>query len=90
MSLRKRMMHRTVRVAILVCAVCLLSCGRESQQLNVIIIGVDTLRPDHLGCYGYSRDTSPNIDRFASEGVLCDNALSPAPWTLPSFATVLI
>jgi arylsulfatase A-like enzyme len=65
-----------------------LSCGQEGERLNVLIIGIDTLRPDHLGCYGYGRDTSPNIDRLAERGVLCENTVSQAPWTLPSFATV--
>jgi arylsulfatase A-like enzyme len=53
-----------------------------------LIIGVDTLRPDHLGCYGYGRNTSPAIDRLAAEGVLLENTISQSPWTLPSFSTV--
>ena len=51
---------------------------------NVIIVSLDTLRPDHLGCYGYRRDTSPNIDAFASRSVLFADAVSPSPWTTPS------
>jgi arylsulfatase A-like enzyme len=74
--------------ALAVCIAILVSCGKEAPQTNVIIIGVDTLRPDHLGCYGYGRATSPNIDKFAASGVLCENAISQSPWTLPSFATV--
>jgi arylsulfatase A-like enzyme len=54
----------------------------------VVIVAVDTLRPDHLGCYGYPRPTSPGIDRFAESGALFENVRSQAPWTLPSFATV--
>src|SRR5579859_5716545 len=56
---------------------------------NVIMIGLDTVRADHLGCYGYSRDTSPNIDALATESVVFDNAISQASWTLPSFASLL-
>ncbi len=41
--------------------------------MNVLYIDIDSLRPDHLGCYGYHRDTSPNIDRVAAEGVRFDN-----------------
>jgi arylsulfatase A-like enzyme len=52
-----------------------------------MIIGVDTLRPDHLGCYGYDRPTSPNIDKLAADGALFEDAVSQSPWTLPSFAT---
>ena len=65
-----------------------LSCGAEDRPLNVIIIGIDTLRADHLLCYGYGRPTSPNIDEFAATGVLFENTVSQAPWTTPSFATV--
>jgi arylsulfatase A-like enzyme len=73
----------------LLAAVCgVFACGTEQQQYNVIVIGVDTLRPDHLGCYGYQRDTSSEIDKLASEGVLFENVMSQSPWTLPSFATI--
>ncbi len=64
------------------------TCIRSSPQVNLVIIGIDTLRRDHLGCYGYSRQTSPNIDTLASHGVVFEDAVSVAPWTLPSFATV--
>ena len=56
---------------------------------NVFIIAVDTLRADHLGCYGYPRDTSPNIDEFALEGVLFENCYTPSPLTTPAFASML-
>lgn len=51
---------------------------------NVLIFLVDTLRASHLGCYGYFRDTSPNIDKFASESVLFEQAYSVSPWTKTS------
>jgi arylsulfatase A-like enzyme len=56
---------------------------------NVIIIAVDTLRADHLGCYGYPRNTSPNIDEFASHGVKFNNCYTPSPLTTPAFASML-
>jgi arylsulfatase A-like enzyme len=69
--------------------VCLaVSCGTGWKRPNIVLIGVDTLRCDHVGCYGYGRPTTPNIDRLASQGVIFENAVSQAPWTLPSFATV--
>jgi arylsulfatase A-like enzyme len=75
-------------LAIAVCFVAVLACGTEDRPLNVLIIGVDTLRPDHLGCYGYERNTSPAIDKLAAEGVLLENTISQSPWTLPSFSSV--
>lgn len=65
-----------------------LACQPSYKPINVILIGIDTLRADHLSCYGYSRATSPSIDKLASEGVRFETAMSAAPWTLPSFATV--
>ena len=56
---------------------------------NVILIVVDTLRADHLSCYGYSRKTSPNIDNLSLDSVLFKNAISPAPWTAPSIGSLL-
>lgn len=56
---------------------------------NVVLISIDTLRADHLGCYGYPRDTSPAIDRIAAEGVLFENAVSPTSWTLPSHMSMM-
>ncbi len=51
------------------------------KPLNVILIVVDTLRADHLGCYGYERDTSPFIDSLAGEGVLFERAFSQSSYT---------
>jgi len=56
--------------------------------MRILYIDIDTLRPDHLGCYGYLRNTSPNIDRIAAEGVRFDNCyVSDAP-CLPSRASL--
>ena len=87
-----RTKHSTQGLTALLVAVILaclaINCGKEAPQINLVLIGVDTLRPDHLGCYGYDRATSPNIDRLAEGGVLFENVMSPCPWTLPSFATI--
>ena len=56
---------------------------------RVLLIVIDALRPDRLGAYGYDRDTSPNLDQFARESRLYRNALSVAPWTKPSIASLL-
>jgi arylsulfatase A-like enzyme len=56
---------------------------------NVILVTIDTLRADHLGCYGYGRPTSPFIDTLAMEGARFADASSPAAWTKPSTGTIL-
>ena len=56
----------------------------ELKRPNIVFFLIDTLKADHLGCYGYERDTSPTMDLLASEGVRFDNAISAAPWTDPS------
>lgn len=56
---------------------------------NIVLIGVDTLRADHLSCYGYGEPTSPNIDALAADGVLYENMVGQSSWTKPSFATIM-
>ncbi len=56
---------------------------------NVALISVDTMRADHLGAYGYHRDTSPNLDRLAARGVRFSEAYAASWWTLPSHASML-
>ena len=60
----------------------------SSRIKNVVLVLVDTLRADHMGCYGYLRDTSPNIDRLARESVLFEHAYSVSPWTRTSIVTL--
>lgn len=59
------------------------------QKPNIILISIDTLRADHLSCYGYKRLTTPNLDHLAEEGVLFTNAYSTAVWTPPAHASML-
>jgi arylsulfatase A-like enzyme/Flp pilus assembly protein TadD len=56
---------------------------------NVILISIDTCRADYLSCYGYNRQTTPNIDQLAGEGILFLNAYSPVPMTLPAHGSML-
>jgi arylsulfatase A-like enzyme len=58
------------------------------ERPNIVLISLDTLRADRLGCYGYHRDTSPMIDRFAGHATLYASAHTTAPWTLPSHASL--
>jgi len=55
---------------------------------NVILIVLDAVRKDHLSCYGYSRETTPNLDAFARDATRYESAISTAPWTPPSHASL--
>ncbi len=57
--------------------------------MRVLILDLDTLRPDHLGCYGYHRDTSPNIDRIAAQGTRFNEYYAPDAPCLPSRAALV-
>ncbi len=59
------------------------------QRYNIILIAADTTRPDHLGCYGYGRATSPNIDRLAREGALFRDFQAAQIPTHPAFTTLM-
>lgn len=83
---------------LLICGICLLLLAtptnaqdpppRLNVPPNIVLIAIDTLRSDHLGCYGYPHPVSPNIDRLAREGVLFERCYSVAGWTLPSFMSI--
>ncbi len=61
--------------------------GRFSG-FNIVIIAADSLNADHLSCYGYHRQTSPAIDKFATQGIRFANACSQTSWTLSSVASL--
>jgi len=61
---------------------------RDSSKTNVIVYLVDALRADHLGCYGYGRATSPQIDAFAGDSVLFEKASSTSSWTMPGVSSI--
>ena len=61
----------------------------EAKLPHVLIFLVDTLRADRLGCYGYDRPTSPNIDRFAARAVRFEHAVAQSSWTRPATASIL-
>jgi len=62
---------------------------RRTAPQRVVLVFIDTLRPDHMSLYGYARPTSEAIDAFANGGTVFQNARSIAPWTLPSARTVI-
>ncbi len=65
------------------------SINRPRNSTNVVLITFDALRPDHLGCYGYDKPTSPNIDKVASEGVVFLNAIAQSSHTAPCMSSIL-
>lgn len=65
-----------------------LSGARAAERPNLLFISIDTLRSDHVSCYGYGRPTTPTLDQIARNGTRFAQARSAAPWTLPSFATM--
>jgi len=62
--------------------------SRTARRPNILFIVIETLRADHLGCYGYTRQTSPHMDWMASKGILFENFYSVSPWTLPTIASL--
>jgi arylsulfatase A-like enzyme/Flp pilus assembly protein TadD len=64
------------------------TCTQHGSLPNVLVITIDTLRADHLGCYGYKDAHTPNIDRLAAEAVRFEHAYTPVPITLPSHTVI--
>jgi choline-sulfatase len=79
---------RTILGAICASAAFLCS-GQTNARPNLLLVSIDTLRADHVGCYGYREAQTPNIDRLAAEGVLFKTVVSQVPLTLPSHCTIL-
>lgn len=80
--------------AAILIALPLLSCRQEPrwdrpEPVNVVIVMVDTLRADHMSAYGYERETTPFISRFASQGFVFEHARSQASCTFPSVNSLL-
>ena len=62
--------------------------GSPAEPPNIVLVVIDTARADHFSGYGYHRETTPRIDELAADGVLFQEARSPAPWTLPAHASI--
>jgi arylsulfatase A-like enzyme len=63
--------------------------GVTAPRANVVLYIVDTLRADHLGCYGYARPTSPRIDAFAAGATLFESMIAQSSWTRPAVASLM-
>ncbi len=81
--------HRALASATLPALGALAACSGPPSIENVVLISIDTLRPDHVGLYGAERDVTPVLDELGTHGVVFDQALAQAPWTIPSHATML-
>jgi arylsulfatase A-like enzyme len=92
-SMRRRLRSLLPSPTLLLAAAAL-GCGGTGAATApgphpIIIVDVDTLRADHLSCYGYGRPTSPNLDAFAADAVRFEWAFSQAPNTPPSQTSIL-
>lgn len=65
------------------------ACKKAGPPQNVILVTIDTLRADHLGCYGYGPAQTGNIDRLAGESAVFENATSAVPLTLPAHSSIM-
>lgn len=65
------------------------SCAGQQEKPNILLITIDTLRRDHLGVYGYHRNTSPFIDKLAKKGLMFKHVITPEPLTAPNHASIL-
>lgn len=63
--------------------------AKQDGRPNVVLISLDTLRADHLGIAGYDRDTTPNLDEIAQDGLWFDTVVAQAPWTIPSHHSIM-
>ncbi|MBC8428798.1 MAG: sulfatase, partial [FCB group bacterium] len=60
----------------------------SEEPPNILLILIDTMRADHLHCYGYERDITPTLDSLATEGTMWQNVQGQGAWTLPTMATI--
>ncbi len=95
-SLGRSVSRPRLAAAVLFAALALPACGggspseesRRSEPPSIVVVLIDTLRADHLGCYGYDRPTSPRIDAFARGGVVFEHALAQSTWTKPATGSI--
>lgn len=90
-------LNDTIETAIRICFVYTLfvivyfCCDKTyamERRPNILLFTIDACRPDHFGCYGYSKNLTPNIDNLAKEGALFINAFSQSAWTTPGMISI--
>ena len=77
-----------VVIAVIIASMCSYFIISAKRIERIVLISIDTCRADYLSCYGYSRNTTPNIDELAKEGILFENVISPVPLTLPAHSSM--
>jgi arylsulfatase A-like enzyme len=77
-----------ISIFLITVGLALRSEAENDPSPNIILITVDSLRLDHLGCYGYLKNTSANIDKLAKEGTIFTQAIAQASWTCPSITSI--
>ncbi|TMA34865.1 MAG: hypothetical protein E6J79_15955 [Deltaproteobacteria bacterium] len=87
----KPRLARAAAMIVLAAAACRPDCAPRAGQArtNVVLVTIDTLRADHLGCYGNRTVRTPELDRLAAEGALFERCYSQAHLTVPSHLTIL-
>jgi arylsulfatase A-like enzyme len=82
-------MKWSIITLIVVCVVVNSNANEKNEPArNVILITISTFRADHVGCFGYERDTTPHFDSLASENVLFRNAFATSGWTMPAHGSI--
>lgn len=92
MKFRTKITFAVALAFLLVISVVWFCCGKAAGSgkiRNVLLISIDTCRPDYISCYGYPLETTPTIDAIAGEGILFENVVTPIPLTLPAHCSML-
>lgn len=90
---REHRLYRRLGAVLMLLACTACSSGGDAPELrparNLVVFCIDTLRGDHVGTYGYDRETTPQIDSLASKGVVFMDAYAHSSWTVPATASLL-
>jgi len=86
--LRKKFAAGVLIAAFFGCAAAFSGCKKAPELPKILLVSIDTLRADRLGSYGSDADLTPIMDILARRGIRFSNARAPAPWTLPSHASI--
>ena len=82
------LLYKEIVLLLLVFILPIINCSKKVNDVNVILISIDTLRYDHLSCYGYKRNTSPFLAKIAKDGILFENVIPSSSWTAPSMVSM--